>query len=378
MTRRGRNEGSIGDTKRADGRYQGRVDLGWIDGRRVRKSVYGKTKEEVRVKVAAAMRRRDDGLAPAPDRLTVAAYLTDWLASTEGQIRPSTFYSYSTIVAKHLIPTIGQVRLVALTGAQVEAMMRSRSKLGLSPRRVALIRATLRVALGRAVRLHIVARNVVTETRPPKQDPATVVPLDNAQLTALLAAVEGHRLEALFVLAVKSGMRSGELIGLQWGDVHLNRSEVYVRHALQRIAGEQELVAPKTKAGERTIALSAKAVDALRAHRVRQVQERLAAGAGWQPTIPDLVFCTATGTPLDQANLLRSLHAILEREKLPRQRFHDLRHAMASAMINDGISPKVVQERLGHSTITMTMAIYAHASSKARRDAADRMDALIG
>ena len=278
---------------------------------------------------------------------------------------------------KHLIPTLGRVRLVALTGAQVEAMMRSRSALGLSGRRVNLIRATLRVALARAVRQHVVPRNVVTETRPKKQDAAVPEPLDKVQLRTLLTAVEGHRLEALYVLAVTSGARSGELLGLQWGDVRLDASEIYVHQALQRIAGRHELVQPKTKAGKRTIQLSPKAVDALRSHRKRQLEERVAAGPEWQSVVPDLVFTTATGTPLDPNNILRTLHGILERAGLPAQRFHDLRHAMASALINDGVSPKVVQERLGHSTIAMTMNVYAHATTTAHRDAADRMDALL-
>lgn len=240
-----------------------------------------------------------------------------------------------------------------------------------------MIRTVLRLALGRAVKHGLVPRNVAALASPPKQERHEIQPLEPSELRAFLSAIEGHRLEALFVLAVTSGMRSGELLGLTWADLHLERSEVLVRLALQRIDGAPQLVAPKSTAGRRTIALPTVAVEALRAHRVRQLEERIAAGPEWQPVIDDLVFCTALGRPLDQANLLRTLHGILERAGLPRRRFHDLRHSMATALLVAGVSPRVVMEMLGHSQISLTLGTYSHVLPEVQRDAADRMGALL-
>lgn len=247
----------------------------------------------------------------------------------------------------------------------------------MAPRRVALIRATLRCALARAVKHGIVGRNVAALASPPRQERHEIQPLDSAELRTFLIAIEGHRLEALFVLAVTSSMRSGELLGLTWPDLRLDAGEVVVRKALQRIDGANQLVDPKSNAGRRTIALPAMAVDKLRAHRTRQLEERLAAGPEWQPTIADLVFTTATGTPLDAGNVLRTLHGILERAGLPRRRFHDLRHSMATALLVAGVSPRVVMEMLGHSQISLTLGTYSHVLPGLQREAADRMGALL-
>lgn len=372
--RRGRNEGSV--YQRSDGRWVGVVDHGWIDGRRVRKSVYGKTRKEAHERLQAALRGHSDGLAPSPDRLTVAAYLTDWLASARPTIRDSTYQSYRTIVRVHLEPVLGRIRLSSLSVADVERLMRSRSDAGLSPRRVALIRATLRRALGRAVRNGLLVRNVAALATAPRQERHEIEPLSPGQARTLLASVHGHRLEGLIVAALATGLRLGELLGLAWADIELDGGTLTVRNSLARIDGRYVLVPPKSSMSRRSIALPSLAVEAFRAHRTRQLEERIAAGPEWIGSW-DLVFATAFGTPLDGGNVLRSFHRILEVAGLPRRRFHDLRHSAATALLVAGVSPRVVQSILGHSQISLTLGTYSHVLPELQRDAAERMDAIL-
>jgi len=380
--RRGRGEGSV--FQRADGRWTGVVDLGWVDGKRRRQSVYGRSRKEAHERLQAALRTRSDGLAPAPARLTVGQYLTaDWLPAAKAKVRASTFDSYRSIVDVHLVPALGKIRLTALTVADVERLLRAKSAAGLSPRRVAMIRAVLRIALGRAVRNSVLPRNVAALAAAPRQERHEIEPFAPDEIRTLLAAVHGHRLEAMFVVAVSSGLRMGELLGLSWPDVDLERGSLTVRAALAKIEGEWDLVPPKSSTSRRTIALPELGVVALRAHRTRQLEERLRSGGVWDPSREghdepwNLVFATATGRPLDGPNVSRTFHAILEAAALPRRRFHDLRHSAATALLVAGVSARVVQSILGHSQISLTLGTYSHAIPELQMDAAERMDALL-
>jgi integrase len=376
MTRRGRNEGTI--YERADGRWTGAVDEGWRDGRRVRRQVYGKTRREVADKLTAALRSRDLGIAAPSDRLTIAAYLLDWLQAARPSIRPATYASYEAIVRVHIAPALGRVPLAKLTAAQVEALLRAKLAAGLSPRRVAMIRATLRRALGRAVKHSLLVRNVAAIADPPKQVRAEIQPLSPDEARAFLAHVRGHRLEALFVTALATGLRQGELLGLSWKDVELDARTLTVRTALQRVDGRLTLVQPKSAAGRRTVTLPAFAIAALRDHRKRQLEERLAAGPYWAANNWDLVFVSTLGSPLDGTNVLHTFQRLLADADLPRRRFHDLRHSTATALLAQGVSPRVVMEILGHSQISLTLGTYSHVLPELRRQAADRLDALMG
>ncbi|MCH8919447.1 MAG: site-specific integrase, partial [Chloroflexi bacterium] len=176
-------------------------------------------------------------------------------------------------------------------------------------------------------------------------------------------------------LALNTGMRQAELLGLRWQDVDLDRAVLHVRQQVCRLAGEWHFSEPKTKAGRRTISLSGTCVAALREHHGRQLEERLRAET-WEDM--DLVFANRSGYPLDKGNLLRrSFAPLLERAGLPRVRFHDLRHSCASLLLAEGVHPKVVQEMLGHSTISVTMDTYSHTLPSMGAEAAERLDALL-
>lgn len=389
MAKRSNGEGSI--YQRGDGRWVGVVTVGYENGRRQRRYHYGASQREVREQLTRSRHEVQQGLPMRTnERLTVGAYLDSWLQSARSEVRPMTWISYEGHVRLHIAPTLGRVPLAKLTPPDLRALYADRTAAGLSPGSVTRVHATLRRALGQAYRDGLVPRNVGTLVSPPVSRRAEIRPLAPEQARTLLAAARGDRLEALYAVAVALGLRQGEALGLRWQDVDLDTGTLTVRRSLQRIPkplrgpddggyGEHyRLVEPKTSRSRRTLTMPAIVMAALRDHRVRQRKEQLAAGPAWQGERWGLVFATTIGTPLDARNVSHRFEALLVRAGLPRVRFHDLRHSAATLMLAQGVSPRVIMETLGHSQIAMTMNLYAHVMPTMQRDAADRMDALLG
>jgi integrase len=257
----------------------------------------------------------------------------------------------------------------------VQALLNAKLASGLSPRSVAIIHSVLRTALGQAVQWDLVPRNVATVVQPPRTPRAEITPLTPTQARVFLDAVRGDRLEALYSVGVALGLRQGEILGMRWEDVDLETGIVRVAQALQRVDGRFVFVEPKSQHSRRTVPMPETVARSIRIHRSRQLEERLAAGARWQES--NLVFTTPVGTPLDSRNVTRRFQATLERAGLPRLRFHDLRHTAASLMLAQGVSARAVMETLGHSQIGLTMDTYSHVLPSLRRDAADRMEAIL-
>ena len=374
MSKRGQNEGSI--YKRNDRRWVAVVSLGYKGGKRFRKSFYGKTRREVQEKLTAALRSHQQGLPLAPERQTVAQFLEYWLAeSVKQNVRPRTYEGYCLHVRLHIVPALGRIRLAKLTAQNVQEFLNAKLRDGYAPRTVQYMHAVLRRALGQALRWGLVAQNVATLVDRPKVRRPEVKPFDPEQARALLAAVKGDRLEALYSVALAVGLRRGEALGLHWDDVDLEAGTLRVRVTVQRVDGKLRLVETKTDRSRRTIALPQTAAAALRVHRTRQLRERLAAGSRWQET--GLVFTTTIGTPLEPRNVTRQFRKVLMKAGLPLKRFHDLRHTCASLLLAQGVHPRVVMEILGHSQISMTMDTYSHVMPVLERDAASQMDALL-
>jgi integrase len=335
------------------------------DGRKY--SVYAKTRREAQERLRAALTARDNGIRPVAGRLTVAAYLDDWLATSVRQrCRPRTAESYADTVRRYIVPAIGHVALAKLEPEQVQGMLARLSARGdLSPTTVRYAYSVLRIALGRAVKHGRVVRNVCTLIDPPAKARHELRPLSGAQARQLLTGIRGDRLEALYVTALGTGLRQGELLGLRWQDVDLERGELTVRHTLER--GTRTLAAPKTERARRTLRLAQQVVAALVEHRSRQAIVPLSG----------LVFATDKGTPLDTRNVTRYLQRHLARLGLPHQRFHDLRHAFATLMIEAGEDLGAVSRILGHADFATTADIYAHLTPAMLDRAADRMDAIL-
>lgn len=378
--RRGNGEGTI--TQRADGRWEARVTL--LDGQR--KCFYGKTRQDVARKLTEARRALDTGAGViADERLTVGRYLTDWLERMRPpRIRPSTHRRYAEQLA-HVIRAYGSLRLTRLKAAQLADLYArlqwptDDTHKALSASSVHHIHVVLHQALDDAVKLDLVTGNVADRVDAPKLRPPAMVPFTPEEAEQLLQAARGDRLEALYVLALTSGMRLGELLALTWRHVDLEAGTLKVNASLQRVGtgpdGWQSSE-PKTMHSRRQIALTPMAVAALRAHRARQLSERMLVGDLWKGG--DLVFCDAVGWRLNAQSLTRSAYRrMLERAGLTRRRFHDLRHSAATLMLKAGVPLKVVSEMLGHTTIAITADVYGHVTPDMQRQAADAMEALL-
>ena len=247
-------------------------------------------------------------------------------------------------------------------------MMNRMTEQGLSPRSVQYARAILRKALNQAFRWGLVTKNAAALTDAPHVARPETPTLSPEQARQFLDAMRGERLEALYAVALALGLRQGEALGLRWQDIDLDAGTLRVAMTLQKLPNQPyRLVEPKTRLSRRSLPLTPALVNQLRAHRSRQLAERLHAGAEWPGQEWGLIFATATGGPLNNLSIIKQYKRHLQRANLPEVRFHDLRHSCASLPVAQGVHPHVVMEMLGHSTITLTMNIYSHVLPQAQR-----------
>ncbi|MCC6958855.1 MAG: site-specific integrase [Dehalococcoidia bacterium] len=373
MARRANGEGSISRT--TDGRWVARVTTGYDKrGRAIRKALYAKTRAEASRRLMEFHAQHARGLSNIDGRTTCGEWFQRWLSDTvRVTVRPSTFRAYESNVRLHLIPELGRITLAKLAAAHVRRLIAKKLDEGLSPRSVQFLRANLRAAVQQAVADGLIGRNVVDFVKGPPVPRFEVRPLDAGQLRTLLDGVHGDRLGALLICAVTLGLRQGELLALAWEDVDL---EVRSARIVRTLGRDRTLGEPKSRSSRRVVPLSVLAVDALIHHKERQELERDFAGRRWREH--GLVFTTTIGTPLDARNVGRYLRDTLERLELPHQRFHDLRHACASLLLGENVHPRVVMDLLGHSQISVTMNLYSHVMPAMQREAADRLDAVLG
>ena len=327
-------------------------------------------------KLTEGLKATQDGLPIPSDQLTVRRYLQDWLQSARPSIRPSTWRRYEQLLRVHAIPTLGSLSLARLEPRHVQQLYAACLTHGSAPATVRQLHAVLRRALGQAVKWGTVARNVAALASPPRVKPYEVMTLSAAQTRTFLEAAQGDRFESLYVLALTTGMRLGELLGLRWQDVDLAAPMLQVRHTLLRLRDGLQLTEPKTARSRRRVSLGVSAVDALRHHRARQAAARLRLGQVWEDH--DLVFANEIGKPVEAGNLLRrSFWPLLAKAELPRIRFHDLRHTAATLHLQQGVHPKVVSELLGHSSIGLTLDTYSHVLPDMQQQAVAAMDKLL-
>jgi integrase len=308
----------------------------------------------------------------------VNEYFQRWLKdSVKGNVRPITFESYERLVRVHMVPALGHVKLKALSPAHLQGFYRDRLDAGLSPCTVQRLHAVIHRALKQALRWGLVPRNVSEATDPPKAQRKEIRPLTPEQVRTLLKTAQGDRLEALYVLAITTGLRQGELFGLKWEDVDLAAGRLSVRRTLTTPKGGRRLGPPKRSKSRRSVKLTARAVEALRVHRERQLKEREKLAELWQDHA--FIFATQVGTPLNRHNYFRRcFKPMLEKAGLPHTvRFHDLRHTCATLLLSKNVNPKVVQELLGHANISQTMDTYSHVLPDMQERAASAMDDIF-
>jgi integrase len=377
--RRGNGEGSI--YQRKDGRWVGQYTVQTADGPKYR-YIYGKTRKSVAERLTKAMADRDGGLVFTAGTVTVGEYLDRWLSDTvRDTVRQNTFENYVYLVRKHIKPTLGRLKLKSLTPAHVRGLYREKLDGGLSGRTVNYIHVTLHKALKQAVNDALIPRSATDAVKAPRPDKREVQALDREQARAFLEAARGERLEALYFVAVTTGLRQGELLGLRWTDIDFGRGVLAIRRAL--VAGSvgsrtgARFDAPKNSKSRRTVRLTASSVECLKRHKAAQNEERLKLGHLWEDH--GIVFPNRVGKPMDHNNLYsRDFKRMLKKAELPEVfRFHDLRHTCATLLLLKNVNPKIVQEMLGHATITQTLDTYSHVLPTMQDAATEAMESVL-
>jgi integrase len=345
-----------------------------------RKTIYGKKRQDVADKLAKALSDRVDGIVVDDKNLTVGEYLDRWLSdAVRGTVRESTYSRDKYLATNHVKPSIGRVKLKNVNALHIQGLYRERLDSGLSPSTVQKIHHVLHKGLRQAVRWNLIPRNPADDVKSPTPAPKEMHPLSASEARRLLDAVQGDRLEVLYVLAVHTGMRRGELLGLKWDDVDLENASVRVRRTLTRIDNGCRLALgpPKNNKSRRTVRLTQRAVESLRSHLERQLAEIEALGDLYKDQ--GLVFTTEAGTPINPSNLRqRSFAPLLKRAELPQITFHDLRHTCASLLFQRNVHPKFVQELLGHASVAITLDTYSHMLPGMGSEAADAMGEALG
>lgn len=329
-----------------------------------RQTIYGATEREVTRQLRLALGAVVRGETVGTDgRVTLADWTQDWMAAKAATVEPSSLASYRVRAAR-IVSVLGGIRLSRLTAGDVERLDAASLAGGLAPRTVRETHSLLGQMLQTAMERGIVAHNVARLAKPPRVPRGAPAALDERQVGRLLAVARDDPLEALWVLAVTTGMRQGELMALRWQDVDLVAGHVTITHGMQR---PRRLAHPKSLAGRRRIALPAAARAALARRR-----ETVASAAD-----SSYVFGGRRGGLLWQSTIHRQWHRLADRAQLPPTKFHELRHTAATLMLRAGESPRVVAEILGHADASLVMRLYGHVLPSMRVDAVSRMDALI-
>lgn len=370
MRKRANGEGTI--FCRSDGRWCASLS---VEGGR-RKHFLGRTRAEVARKLREALKARDDGLPVILNRETLAEFLQDWLVAIRPALRERTWVRYEQYVRLHIVPSLGKLPLERVAPQHLQHLYANQLARGLAPATVHHLHACLHRALKQAVRWNLLARNVAELVDPPRIPRHEMTTLTPAQARDFLAEACTSRLHALFVLAITTGMREGELLGLHWRNVNFASAAIEVRGSLQRTQAGLVVLEPKTERSRRQVRLTRAAVDALQQQRRRQLEERLRLGPAWQDD--NLVFTDTAGGPIEATAFLRNeFWPLLRRASLPRIRFHDLRHTAATLLLGQGVHPKIVSEMLGHSQVGITLDLYSHVTPTMQQAAVDAMDRIV-
>ncbi|WP_329562230.1 tyrosine-type recombinase/integrase [Kitasatospora sp. NBC_01266] len=396
-SRRVRANGDGTVYQRKDGRWEAAGYVLAVGDTRKRVRVYGSTRKDALTKLTEKIATSNRGV-PAPSAQgSVAAFLTYWLETVAvHRLRENTHTRYTACTRLYLIPGLGRKKLAKLTAKDVRTWLDQLRvtcqccargldaareqpqccatgtccRRWLSPLTLAYVHSVLKSALEHAVREEEIPRNVARNVRMGTPRPRRFEPLTTEEARALLTATDGHRLSALFELALRTGLRKGELLGLRWEDLDLTGGTASIRRTLQRTNSAGLTALPtKTHSSERRIALPTECLHSLEQHRERQAHERGAAGAAWKAS--GYVFTRPDGSPIEGATLTRHFNALLRRATLRRIRFHDLRHSAATLLLEQGVELVVIKELLGHAHIGVTATVYAHVRLRLQRDAID-------
>lgn len=373
--KRANGEGNI--RKRDDGK-------GWearfYDDRGKRHSVYGKTQGEVRKKLAATMADANHLDDEEAEELTVGQWLTIWQRDFLGNVKPGTAINYEMTLRVHVIPVLGEISLVGLKTPPIQRLYNQKLVEGLSPKSIKNIHGCLHKALDIAVRIGYIQKNPSSACILPRVTQAEIHPLDTPDLSKLMESMKGHEYEALITVAIFTGMRSGELLGLTWDCVDFENGLIRVSKQLvqPRKRGDQFRFGTLKNDKPRTLTPAPFVMDVLKAHKEKQKAQKMTAGSDWNDGgFPNLVFTHPDGSHLSQPTVWKILQKILAAAGLESHRFHDLRHTYVVNAFRAGDDVKTVQQNAGHYSAAFTLDRYAHVTETMHRESANRMQNFL-
>ncbi|MCL2004324.1 MAG: site-specific integrase [Oscillospiraceae bacterium] len=380
-SRNASGSGSI--RQRPDGTWEGRYSVGTNPGtgKPIRKSVYAETQREAVKKLDAIKVAIADGTFIEPSRLTVGAWLDIWVSEYCGNLKPRSVDNYRSVCRVHLKPEIGSTKLSALSAHMIQTMYNglhkgTADKPGLSPKTLRNTHGVLHKALQQAVKLGYIRFNPSDACELPRMEKKEIKPLDEEAIPRFLKEIRGHQWENLFIVTLFTGMRQGEVLGLEWSRINFERGTILIDRQLPRnyIKSDAALTTPKNDKSRR-ISPAPFVMAALRDQRRRQAEHRLLAGTAWTNT--NLVFTNPLGQSPAHCTISRTYKRIAQRLGFLDSRFHDLRHSYAVAALQSGDDVKTVQENLGHHTASFTLDIYGHVTERMKADSASRMERFI-
>ena len=368
-TRAPSGAGSI--RRRADGRWEARYTYSDALGNKKRGSLYAATQRECREKLTAAVKKIDDGVFIKPQRCTLSQWLDRWVSTYCVSLKPATLTGYRSKIENRIKPYIGATQLAALNNVQLQSYYNllaegSETVAPLSPKSIRNIHAILHKALNQAVVIRLLHENPADHIILPRLQRPTLTPLMDQDVARFMAAIRGDKFERLFLVALFSGLRQSELVGLTWEDVDFDGGTLSVRHQLQKDAGCYRFM-DETKNGKcRTAVIAPSIVKVLLDQKEEQTKWAEAAGSAWNNT-HSLVFTDKNGNHLKHRTIDNHFKAAVKSIGMEHTRFHDLRHSYAINALQAGDNYKSVQEQLGHSSASFTLSTYAAVSNTMRK-----------
>ena len=368
--------------------WEARYTIGFDSGtgKQVQKSVSGKTQKEVAQKLKELTAALDAGTYIAPSKVTVGQWLDLWQQDYLVDVRPSTVTSYEAIIRNHIKPKIGAIRLDSLTTQDIQEFYNrlrfpSENRKALSAKTIKNIHGILHHALQQAMLNNYIRTNPSNSCVIPRVTKKKVKPLNEYQIADFLKAIKGHKYENLFLVALFTGIRQGEICGLQWECVNFDDGTILIDKQLQSLRGktrgdsEKYILVPTKNGKERTITAAPYVMELLWKTKQSQNANRKTWGKAFQEN--DLVFTDEFGNRITPQALYRAFKIIVTESGMPMVRFHDLRHSYAVISLKSGDDVKTVQENLGHATAAFTLDVYGHVTEKMKKDSADKMQAFI-
>ena len=377
-TRAAQGSGTI--RQRSNGQWEARYTLGRDPGtgKQIQRSIYGKTQTDVLKKLRQIQSSIDDNTYNEPTRMTVSNWLDVWQAEYLSDIKPGTRYTYGLQVNVHIVPALGAIQLQKLQPHAIQTFCNDLSRLkGLSPKTIKNVHGVLHAALEKAVFLGYIKNNPAAKTALPRLERPQLTILPEEQLPAFVEALSDDIYGSIMYIALFTGMRQGEVMGLTWDCVDFESGTILVRHQLIRYGSSKAYsLAPLKNDKPRLLAPAPSIMQELREVRKQQMEYKLRAGAAWNNHL-NLVFTNEIGTHLSKTTVYNHFKRIAANIGIPGLRFHDLRHSFAVNSLQSGDDVKTVQEALGHHTAAFTLDVYGFVTDKMRRDSGARMEQFI-